>query len=178
MRRLTVAFTTAALMLGGGVALGAAPGSAASGAYGIGDSVMLGAKPQLASHGIKVNASVSRQYYEVKPLIKKLRKKGKLPGKVVIAVGLNTSGIRLSQCRAIVAAAGSSRQVWLVTMKNVRPWVPANNRVFTKCAATTRASLIPWHSYSRGHRNWFWGDGVHLTPRGARAYAAYLDRFV
>ncbi len=34
--------------------------------------------------------------------------------------------------------------------------------------------LIDWYAYSRGHGAWFY-DGMHLTPEGRAAYAAFLD---
>jgi hypothetical protein len=34
--------------------------------------------------------------------------------------------------------------------------------------------VLDWVSYSAGRTDWFWSDGTHLRPRGARAYARLL----
>ncbi len=43
-----------------------------------------------------------------------------------------------------------------------------------------KAVLVDWYAASAGHPEYFW-DGIHLTPRGARAYtdliaAAYEEQ--
>jgi hypothetical protein len=38
--------------------------------------------------------------------------------------------------------------------------------------------VIDWHGRSAGHSSYFYSDGIHLTPRGARAYAHLIGRAV
>ena len=35
-----------------------------------------------------------------------------------------------------------------------------------------------WSDHSRGRSSWFLSDGLHLTSRGQRAYAAFVARAV
>jgi hypothetical protein len=34
--------------------------------------------------------------------------------------------------------------------------------------------VIDWAAYAAPHPGWFWGDGTHLRPSGARGYARLL----
>jgi hypothetical protein len=37
-----------------------------------------------------------------------------------------------------------------------------------------RVRVVDWAAAASGHASWFWGDGTHLRPAGARAYARLL----
>jgi hypothetical protein len=37
-----------------------------------------------------------------------------------------------------------------------------------------RVRVLDWLSFSAGHDDWFYGDGTHLRPSGALAYARLL----
>lgn len=37
-----------------------------------------------------------------------------------------------------------------------------------------RVRVVDWAAAAAGHSRWFWGDGTHLRPAGARAYARVL----
>ena len=58
-----------------------------------------------------------------------------------------------------------------MTVPDGKSWVP-NNEVLADGARRypDRAVLVDWYAASAGHPEYFW-DGIHLTPRGARAYA-------
>jgi hypothetical protein len=163
------------------VALAPVPASAhiARGRYAIGDSVMLGAKPQLRARGFVVNATESRQFSGAVTIVRRKAASGVLRRKVVIHLGTNGILIRASQCDAIARAAGKRRHVFLVTvtgptsMPRIRK---AQNTRLHACAARHRnTSVIDWYRRSRGHGAWFY-DGMHLTPKGRVAYATFLDR--
>jgi hypothetical protein len=36
------------------------------------------------------------------------------------------------------------------------------------------AVLVDWHAASIDHPDFFWGDGIHLRPEGAQAYAQLI----
>jgi len=144
----------------------------------IGDSVMLGAAPQLSSRGFRVDATESRQSYSGPAL---LRAKGaRLPGAVVVHLGTNGS-FPLDVCRRIVRSAGPDRQVFLVTVHVPRSWQDANNAVIAKCDrsfAPGRVTVIDWNAAASRNRSWLYSDGIHLTPSGARGFARLIDRAV
>lgn len=148
------------------------------GRFAIGDSVMLGAKPNLAAHGFTVDAKVSRQFFKAPGL---LRARGSaLPRNVVVALGTN-GNITLRDCKAVVTLAGPSRRVFFVNNKVPRSWESANNAMLARCDAAferNRVGVIDWKAYSAGQFGWFGGDGIHLTGTGRRAYASLIDAVV
>jgi hypothetical protein len=161
----------------------AGAGGVPSGRYGIGDSVMLGAANELRGKGIKVNATVSRQFSTLPGLIRSLRRSGRLRETVIIHLGnngflkLGNNGfLKLNDCKAAVRAA-SSRTVYLVTVKVPRQWRQENNRRLARCDhAFTRAHLVDWFRHSVNHPAWFADDLYHLTALGQRRYAGFISQ--
>jgi hypothetical protein len=144
----------------------------------LGDSVMLGAASRLRSRGYAVNAVESRQVYDGVDALRRLRAAGRLPGLLVVGLGTNGTFTR-SECQQIHRITGSRRAVYLLTVRAPRPWSRGNNRVIHGCAARyANTSLIDWRRASASHPGWFYSDGIHLTPRGARAYAHLVARRV
>jgi hypothetical protein len=142
----------------------------------IGDSVMLGAKEELTARGFRVNASVSRQFRDAVPLVRRLKEAGKLRRKVVIHLGNNGILIQAADCNRISEIAGRDRTVYLVTLRIPRWYRATQNERLAACAerrANTR--LIDWYGYSHDHPGWFADDGFHLTSRGQARYAAFID---
>jgi hypothetical protein len=152
----------------------------AEGRYAIGDSVMLGAKTQLQNRGFIVDAKVSRQFSEAVTIVKRKAASGVLRRKVIVHLGTNGILIQASQCDQISKYAGSKRRVYLVTVTGPtsHPKIrKAQNIRLRACAARHgNTFLVDWYGYSRGHGAWFYRDGMHLTPKGRVAYAAFLDR--
>ena len=172
MRRFLVPILLAALVLPATPA-GAIPG----GHYAIGDSVMLGAKPQLGARGIQVNARVSRQFEEAVTIVRRRAASGLLRRRLIVHLGTNGILIQASQCDAIARAAGRHRRVYLVTVTGPRRYPgirKTQNMRMRACARRHRNTrLLDWSAFSHGHRAWFY-DGMHLTPSGRIAYAAFL----
>lgn len=144
----------------------------------IGDSVMLGAAPQLSARGFRVDAVESRQSYSGPALLR--RKGSRLPSAVVVHLGTNGS-FPLDVCRRIVRSAGPDRTVFLVTVHVPRSWQDGNNAVIRRCDrsfAPDRVTVIDWHAAASRNRGWLYRDGVHLTPSGARGFARMIDQAV
>jgi len=175
MRRTFLASTLALSLLAA-----AAPALAAgipAGRYAIGDSVMLGAKPQLQAHGFVVDAVKSRQFYQAVSIVKRKKAHGLLRQKIVIHLGTNGVLIRAGDCDKIARLAGSARRVYLVTVTGPTSHpeiMRAQNTRLRACAQRhANTYLIDWYKHSRGHANWFY-DKMHLTPKGRKAYASFL----
>ncbi len=151
----------------------AAPSSA--GKIAIGDSVMLGAKPQLLAHHFqRVDAVKSRQFSAAASVITYWRHRGLLPHTVVLHLGTN-GPLRGSDCDAAVRAV-KRRVIFLVTLKIPRSYRNANNAALKACASRhPNAHIIDWFAFSHLHTNWFYRDGYHLTPAGRIAYANYVS---
>lgn len=146
--------------------------------YAVGDSVMLGARTALQQLGFGVDAATSRQAYSGPAL---LRGKGaRLPENVVVHLGTNGT-FPLDTCRKLVKAAGAERRVFLVTVSVPRSWEAGNNRAIRSCAsafAPGRVTVVDWKAQADRHPRWFYSDGIHLKPAGAKAFARLLDSAV
>jgi hypothetical protein len=171
-RRVTVALAVVVSLMA--TAPGAS-GEIAKGRLGIGDSVMAGAKDELRALYFRVvDTSTSRQFSAADDRVRYWRSRGKLPENVVIHLG-NNGWVYPTDCNAAVKAAGSARNVFLVTLKVPRFWRETNNARLRACADRfSYAYLIDWFAYSKGHSSWFYADGYHLTATGQRAYAAFI----
>ena len=63
-------------------------------------------------------------------------------------------------------------RVVVVNSNMPRKWRTPNNRVIAKVVADyPNAVLADWFAVSKGRREYFVSDGIHLSPSGARAYA-------
>ena len=173
MRRAAAAVAIAGIL----IVPSSAEGTIRPGRFAIGDSVMLGAGAELRSRGIGVSAKVSRQFDDALALIRSLKRDGKLRRSIIIHLGTNGVLIDPRMCRRIVRTAGRRRTVYLVTIKIERWYRDDQNRRLRRCANRhRRAHLVDWWSFSVDHPGWFARDGYHLTPRGQRRYATFLDR--
>jgi hypothetical protein len=141
----------------------------------IGDSVMLGAAKQLAAEGFDVNVHGCRQMSEGLRVLRKRRRAGTLPEVVVVALGANWT-IEPSEIRAAVHTLGRRRTLGLVTPREDGGGSGSDARVVRAAGRhyPDRVKVFDWVAYSRGHRGWFGGDGLHLGPAGVRGLARLL----
>ena len=141
----------------------------------IGDSVMLGAVSQLRGAGFEVDVRGCRMFAEALPLLAVRRGAGTLPGVVVIALGTNWT-ITIPQVRRVLIAVGRDRVLGLVTPREVGGARSSDQAVVRRAGDRwpRRVKVLDWVRYSSGHSNWFWADGLHLQPRGARALTRLL----
>ena len=108
-------------------------------------------------------------------MLRQLRAAGRLPHMVLIALGANgtVSGADIGETLGVL---GPRRLLVLVTPRQLGGSAGVN-------ATTERAEvrhhprrieLLDWVAHSAGHSNWFWSDGLHLTPAGVQAFTAFL----
>ena len=142
----------------------------------IGDSVMLGAVPQVARAGLEVNTRGCRQMSEGLRLLR-ARRGTFLPSRVVLALGANWS-ISFRQLRAALRIVGPRRLLVLVTPRETGGGQSGDAWAMRRAARRfpRRVRLLDWVRHSRGRSGWFAGDGLHLSRTGARAYARLLGR--
>jgi peptidoglycan/LPS O-acetylase OafA/YrhL len=139
----------------------------------IGDSVMIDAAPYLRQMlpGIVIDAQVGRQLYRSQPVVEALRSHHELGGCVIIELGTNGPFTR-DQLVSLLRALGPVRRILLVNTRVPRSWQGEVNTMLASVAARfPHAVLVNWYRASAGHPGYFWPDGVHLDPTGARAYA-------
>lgn len=144
----------------------------------VGDSVMLGAAPDLRQDipGLtEVDAVVSLQVEPAIGILQQLRTEGRLGQVVIVHLGNNgtfTSG----EFDEIMQVLSGARKVVFVNDEVPRPWEASNNAVISDGVARYpgKAVLVDWHAASEGHPEYFYGDGVHLTPEGAQVYSRLI----
>lgn len=150
--------------------------SANGAASAIGDSVMLGARKTLQEviPGIGVDASVARMPGAFTGRVKKLAKKEALANIVVLHPG--TNGVLPDEIlRATLDPLTDYQRVVLVNAAVPRSWEKSNNAVVRKVAKDyPNVVIADWNTAAQGHRDYFVSDGVHLTAKGARAYAEVI----
>lgn len=148
------------------------------GRFGVGDSIMLSAKPELRPLGYGVNAEVGRQFGSGVWIVRRKAEDGTLPRRVIVHLGTNGT-IDPADCDRLVGYAGAKRRVFLVTIKVPRPWEEPNNATLNACAdAHDKVDVVRWWSKSHAHPEWFADDGYHLNAEGRAVYVRFVDRQV
>jgi len=141
----------------------------------IGDSVLLGAAHEVAREGFEVDAREGRFMRNALKVLRHLRRDHRRPPVVVVAIGTNmpaTSG-EIEQALALL-----DRQQTLALVTPKRSWsgLPSGALFAAHRRHPHRVRILDWLSFSAGHDAWFYGDGTHLRPSGAQAYAQLLAR--
>jgi hypothetical protein len=168
--RYRVTAATATAVLAPGTSRNPPATTPVAGAFAVGDSVMLDAAAGLKSHGITVDAAVSRQFTAGTAILRQMAASGRLPGEVVVDLGTNGpfSAALFDQMMTIMRGV---RRVVFVTVKVPRFWeADVNNALRAGVARWPNARLADWYAISRNQPSWFAADGFHLTPAGAAAY--------
>ncbi len=143
-------------------------------AYAIGESVMLGAAPQLTAAGIQVNAAVSRQGKNVAEIVEMTRAGGQLGRAVIIQTGTNGSVSDETFARIMAALPPSETPlVVFLTVRAPRGWIAANNaRIRALPAQYPNVTVLDWEAESVAIESELSGDGFHLrTPIAKQFYA-------
>ena len=143
----------------------------------IGDSVLLGAVPQVAAAGFEVNTRGCRQMSEGLGIIAARKRAKTLPHFVVIALGANGS-ISASQIREAMRLVGRDRVLGLVTPRELGGGQGSDARNVRAAGRRFpgRVVVLDWVRFSAGRGGWFAGDGLHLGRSGARGLARLLRR--
>lgn len=151
----------------------------------VGDSAMLGAVHALENRVpnlVLVDAEGSRQAPATIDLLRQYRADEHIGAVVVVHVG-NNGPITPEDFDEMMGEFADARKVLVVNL-TVPPDVPdpiavPNDVVLAEGVGRypNKAVLVDWRGASAGHPEYFW-DGIHLTPRGAQAYAALIASHV
>jgi hypothetical protein len=136
----------------------------------VGDSIMLGAFDSLRARGFEVDVRGCRQMSEGLSVLRARNRS--LPRFVVVALGTNWT-VTLDQVRQALRIVGRERVLGLVTPREVGGVRSSDQAVMREAGQRwpNRVRVIDWVTRSVGHSDWFYSDGLHLTPKGARAMA-------
>lgn len=145
---------------------------------GIGDSVMLGARSTLKEviPGTKVDAAVSRFPGAFIGRLKRYVAKDALADVVVLHPGTN-GVLPESMMREMLDILKDTPRIVVVNDNMPRTWRNPNNDVMAAVVPDyANAVLVDWYAASKNHPEYFVSDGIHLTAKGARAYARLIKK--
>ena len=137
---------------------------------GIGDSVMLGAVPNLNKQFPNgyFDAKISRTDYVVNDILVDLKNKKMLGNPIVLNFGAN-GDCRNNKCKEQLMKTAGDRDVFWLTVTNDKD-VHFNNRIKEFAKNYPNLHIVDWESISKGHGEYFYKDGIHLTEPGRKAY--------
>ncbi len=137
---------------------------------GVGDSVMLGAVANLYSlfpNG-HFDAKVSRSGQAMRDILQDLKNNNQLGNPVVIHAG--TNGDCSIACKDSIMQICEGRPVFWLTITNDET-MHVNDGLKEYAGRYPNLHIIDWCAISAGHPEYFYKDGIHLTPAGRSAYA-------
>lgn len=140
---------------------------------GVGDSIMLGAVDNL--YGKFPNgyfdAKVSRSVWVANDILLDLKKDNLLGNPVVLNLGAN--GDCTLKCKREIVETCGDRDVFWITVTNDDD-VHVNDKLFDLAKDYDNLHIIDWNKKSKGHSEYFYSDGIHLTPAGRKVYAQLI----
>ncbi|HUR84635.1 MAG TPA: hypothetical protein VMY78_04760 [Solirubrobacteraceae bacterium] len=141
----------------------------------VGDSTMLLAAPYLGRLGLEADARGCRQVEAGIDLLRSRRRARALPAVAVLALGANGAISARAIGRAL-RVMGPFRVLGLVTPSRVGSGSTGAMRRAAR-RYPDRVMLIDWERFGRRRGGGiFAGDGLHVSDRGARIFAAFVRR--
>ncbi|MCP5029426.1 MAG: hypothetical protein GY929_24405 [Actinomycetia bacterium] len=139
--------------------------------FALGDSVMLGARPELLARGVdQVNAAVSRQLATGTGILAGVSDYSTL----VVHLGTNgpTGSATVDSLLQAAQDAGFTN-VFVVTIQlpSRYRYEQSMNDTLRQAAGRWNATILDWETLSDANPLWLAGDGIHLTATGRAGYA-------
>lgn len=144
--------------------------------YAIGDSVLLGARTCLSGTDIRIHARENRRMVDGARRVEIRARNGKLPPRVLVALGTN-GPFGFKALDRVMRAAGPDRSVYWVTVElpDIDRYAyenRANQRLRAMPGRWPNAHVIDWNASVLPEG--LYPDGIHLNPAGCQAYANLL----
>ncbi|MDR2703188.1 MAG: hypothetical protein LBB58_02445, partial [Cellulomonadaceae bacterium] len=140
----------------------------------IGDSVLLGAVPQLLEQlpGIYIDGAVSRQFRHALPILADLNEAELLRPYVLIALATN-GAVKPEAIDRVLAEIGPDRVALFVTGYGERVWIAESNETLAAAAARYpgQVVLVDWNAAVSADPELLGGDGIHPSVPGMERYA-------
>lgn len=137
--------------------------------------MLLGAAHEVARKGFEVDAREGRFMRNALKVLHHLRRDDRHPPVVVVAIGTNMPATA-AEIRQALALLRRDQTLAFVTPKRSWAGLPSGALFAAHRRHPHRIRVLDWLSFSAGRDAWFYGDGTHLRPSGARAYARLLAR--
>jgi hypothetical protein len=139
----------------------------------IGDSVLLGAAHEVARAGFEVDAREGRFMRHALRILRHLRRDHRHPPLIVIAIGTNTPPTVAELERALHLIRRDQTLALVTPLRSGSP-LPDPAAWALHRSHRRRVRILDWAGRAAGNPSWFYADGTHLRPAGARAYAGML----
>ena len=142
----------------------------------VGDSVMLATVVDLqqALGDVEISAKLGRAVSSGIALLRERRDARQLGQVVVVHLG-NNGPFSAKQFDELMQVLSGAKRVVIVNNKVPRMWEEKNNGVLSDGVKRyPNAVLVDWYGASAGRPEFFWSDGMHLRPEGARVYASLV----
>jgi hypothetical protein len=137
---------------------------------------MLGAREYLDDRfpGGTMDAVEGRQPDPILADIEEDEAAGRLNPLVIIGVGDNGL-ITPDVLRQTLRCLRDVPRVIVLNNRVGRYWESSNNQTIASIVPDFKnVRLLDWHAVSASHPDWFYDDGIHLTPTGAMAYTRLI----
>lgn len=145
----------------------------------IGDSVMLGAAPEILAlfPDSMVDAEKSRQVWDAPELIRKLKEDGKLQQTVIIGLGMNSNFTKFMGQKVLDAIGSDHLVCWILPYGGHLDYLSDEEATLEDLQSTNaNLYLLDWPSEASAHPDWFYSDGIHLNESGQKGYAEFLQK--
>ena len=136
---------------------------------GVGDSVMLGAVENLYNEFPNgyFDAQISRTAWVAHGILSSLKRNNMLGDIVVLNLGAN--GDCSFECKKEIIELCEDRSIFWLTVTNDKD-VNVNSELFKLSDKYYNVHIIDWETISKGHNEYFFADGIHLTGAGRKVY--------
>ncbi|HVX23524.1 MAG TPA: acyltransferase family protein [Acidimicrobiales bacterium] len=154
----------------------APPPPPGQGVLAIGDSIMIDVKTDLqaALPGINIDAYVGQQLVQALDDVPTLKADGDVGNRLVLELGTN-GPFTATQLKTLLNQMGPPEKIVLINTRVPRPWQTTVNNTIDAVARTyPNATVLNWYAASAGHPTWFYTDGIHLNPTGAKQLATLI----
>jgi hypothetical protein len=145
--------------------------------FAIGDSVMKGAAPELASRGIVVDAEENRQGKLAADIFVQLRDLGVGMNSAVVHVGTN-GPMSTETLDLMMSALSEVPRIVVLTGRGNREWIePNNSRIRALPERYSNVVVLDWQLVAElCSGECFTGDGIHLDRDGSEFYADQIEK--
>jgi peptidoglycan/LPS O-acetylase OafA/YrhL len=145
----------------------------------IGDSVLLGAKPDvetaLGEHTV-VDGKVNRQFRHADNVAGNLNNQGRLGDIVVLHLGTNSPFTSTTWDEVMTELSNVVDEIYVLTIQVPRRWESETNKAIR--AGVERwpnVKVIDYFTWGNAHPDYYVEDGVHLNATGRAEYAKFLS---